>query len=271
MIPFPEFGTVKYPLRPSALQKIVECESSVALDPAFWETVEDPEETGGEAAQTGNLVHSGAAEYHRRQGASEKERTEAGLSALEAAREQFPLGDAKRATKIFQWYASDKANLEANVVKVEEKVLFQLPCAPFDPTGQPIYIKGTLDQIREDEDGRWTLWDIKTGKNYYGEKALKHYELQQCAYLIAAEQTYQKEVHPGGLICTNGYEEKKHVFFHSWYERDAVESLLWPIAVHVAVVRMGRPLITSGDHCRWCVHKKPQNCRMFGKMEGLPL
>jgi hypothetical protein len=87
-------ATKEYPLRASALPKINDCPASVFLSEAYW--VPGDDEVGGEAAQTGNLVHDGAEAFHNVRGSVEV-RTEAGLAALEAARERFPGGDPKRA------------------------------------------------------------------------------------------------------------------------------------------------------------------------------
>lgn len=240
---------------------------TLMLSEGYWHPTEE-EDAGGssEATDTGNLVHSAADTFHKLQAESAQRRLEVGLDILQAAREKFPKGNVKRATAIFTAYAQDKDNIEANVVKTESKVTFCLPCAPFDPTGLPVYIKGTLDQVREDKDGKWTLWDIKTGKSYYGQKALDHYILQQCAYVIGAEQTYNHPIEPGGLICTAGYEENKQVLFHSFYDRGECEGILWPIVVQVAVARMGKIALVPGDVCKWCPQKKFDKCRLTAKM-----
>lgn len=262
-------ATDKYPLRASALPKINECPASVFLSEEFWHIDEDDTETGGEAAQTGNLVHSAAHAFHTEAlGLPPDNRTEAGLAALEAAREKFPAGDPKRARKIFQAYAADKANQEAEVVASEQKIICRLPPAPFDPTGQPVVIRGTLDQVRI-VNGVPTVHDIKTGKKFYGLVALDHYMTQQAAYTLGARQTWGDKwgapVEPGTLICTDGYfRPNGRVFwYHSWgVER--IPLILQNVVTQVAAARMKfLGFASSTDACQWCEHKKFANCSAF--------
>lgn len=268
-------ATEEYPLRASALPRINECPASVFLQQAFWiET--DENEPGGESAQTGNLMHAGAADYHRLKmldpTASEEARKEVGLKALEAARAKFPGGDVRRAKKHYEAYVADPKNQEAQVIRCEEKVRCKLPPAPFDPTGQPVVIRGTLDQLRL-VDGVLQVFDIKTGKMYYGFKALDHYMTQQAAYVEAAKQTWGElykgtPIEPGALICTEGYvstSASQVYWWHKW-SYDDIPLILQNVVNQVAAARMQRLGFTpSSDACRWCEHKNFSNCTGFFK------
>lgn len=266
-------ATDQYPLRASALPKINDCPASVFLQQAFWIETDD-DAPGGEAAQTGNLMHSGAADYHRMKmndpNVTEDARREAGLRALEAARDRFPAGDVKRAKKHLEAYIADPKNSEAKVVRCEERLKCRLPPAPFDPTFQPVVIRGTVDQLRL-VDGELQVYDIKTGKGFYGYKALDHYMTQQAAYVVAAKQTWGDQypgvpVEPGGLICTEGYVSStaSQVFwFHKW-SYDDIPLILQNVVNQVAMARMQRLGFTpSTDACRWCEHKNFSNCTGF--------
>lgn len=268
-----EIATERYPLRASALPKINECSASVFLSMQFWKLDTDDDGLGGEAAQTGNLMHEGAAAFHRLDKGTPEERLEAGLAALRASREKFPGGDAKRAEKIFQAYAADEENQEAKVLKVEEKVNCVLPPAPFDLTGKPVVIRGTLDQVRLVNGNIPQVFDIKTGKKYYGMVALDHYMTQQAAYTVAAQQTWGQEflaagygqVEPGALICTDGYfrPNGRVSWFHQW-SYDDIPLILQNVVNQVAAARMKRlGFAPSTDACRWCEHKKFSNCKAF--------
>jgi hypothetical protein len=263
-----EIATDKYPLRASALPKINECPASVFLSTSFW-IESDDDEPGGQAAQTGNLVHAAAAVYHREPG-SLHQRTEAGLAALEAARAQFPGGEVKRAKKIWEAYAADPANAEAQVVRGEQRVKIRIPCAPFDPTGKEVVIRGTLDQLRLDKDGVLRVYDIKTGTFYYGRKALDHYLTQQAAYVLGAQQTWGQEfpgkvIEPGALICTDGYfRDSKQVFWHHPWGLESIPNILQSVVTQVAAARAGRlGFQPSTDACRWCEHKNFPACEGF--------
>lgn len=265
-----KIATDTHPLRASALPKLLECPGSVLLNSRFW--VEGADDEGsGEAADTGNLVHSAAAAYHLSQGQPEAERESLGDVALDRDREKFRHGDPERASKIFRRYVQDKANQAADCVKVEQRIVCRIPPVPWDVTGQPIYVRGTLDQLRRLKSGDLSVYDIKTGKNYYGKKALDHYLTQQAAYTLGAIQTWKAEfpgvrIRPGALICTDGYFRPKGKAFwaHKWTEDDCL-ALLEPVAVQIAAARMGVICKQSGDHCHWCEHKEPAGCLHFTK------
>lgn len=267
-----EIATKKFPLRASALPKLNDCPASVFMSAEFWQLNFDDDEGGGAAAQTGNLVHSGAAVYHTMTDADIAARLEAGMAALEAAREKFPLGEVGRAKKIFKAYAEDKENAEAEVVKVEQKVWAELPPAPFDPTGQPVVIRGTLDQIRI-VGGVPKVFDIKTGRRYYGQVALDHYMTQQAAYTLAAQQTWGKEfqeagypeIEPGALLCTDGYfrPQGRLTWHHKWDTSD-IPLILQNVVTQVAAARMQMVNFTPRlDNCNWCEFKRFSTCKAF--------
>lgn len=263
-----KIATREYPLRASALPKIDQCPASVFLSQALWLPGDD-DDPGGEAAQTGNLVHSAAKTFHDLSMLPPEERREAGLKALEAAREKFPGGDPKKAKKHFLAYASDPQNSEAKVVKVEQKVWAEIPPSPLDPTGEPVVIRGTLDQLRI-RDGIAVVDDIKTGSHYYGLKALDHYRTQQAAYVLAARQTFGKEfgdIEPGALICTDGYfrPEGRVFWYHKW-SADLIPMILQNVVNQVAAARaklLG--FSPSIETCRWCEHKNFENCSTFAR------
>lgn len=211
----------------------------------------DDEDGSGEAAQTGSLVHHAAESFHR--GGD-------GLDAIETFLPQYPKANAVRARKIFTAYSQDSKNKDAKIVALETKIEYRIPPAPFDPTGEPVFVRGTLDQIRMDADGTKTLWDIKTGATYYGTKALHHYAAQQALYTLAAGE----DVEPGGLICTDGYfRPGGKVFFPYKVTKDDFRQLLAKVAALVAFARRGQVIRTPGDVCEWCPHKTFENCSSY--------
>src|ERR1043166_193441 len=269
-----EIGTDAFPLRPSALPKLLECPASVFMASEFWNKADkDDEDGGGEAADTGSLMHAGAAEYHRQKmqdsSVSQESRVEAGKEAMLASRDKFPDANEKRATEIYNAYVKDKTNQVATLVRVEEKVRIEIPPVDFDPTGKPIVIRGMLDQIRQMPDGALRVMDIKTGRKFYGELALHHYMTQQAAYTLGAIQTwpeYKSAMIVGGLICTDGYFRKggKQYWWNSW-SIDDIPDLLYGVAVQVAVARGGRMIFQPGEACRWCEYGSLSHCRAIYK------
>lgn len=226
------------------------------------ERLDDDE--GGSAAQTGSLVHEGAAAFHRAAASMGLDaRTEEGRAAIEAARQKFPEGSHEKAQAIFAAYARDPANAEADVIWVEQQVKLELPPAPIDPTGLPVVIVGTLDQIRRDSrTGKLSLWDIKTGSAHDGWSSLLHYEVQQATYLLAGRATLAPDLEPGGLIWTPGYE-KKHAtrLFPYQHTVEDAELLVAAVVWTVALIRAGQPIFRPGlDTCRWCRFKSPKDC-----------
>lgn len=225
------------------------------------ERLDDDE--GGSAAQTGSLVHEAAAAFHRAASAmGVNARTEEGLAAIEAARQKFPDGNAEKARTIFAAYAADPQNAQAEVIWVEQQVRLELPPAPIDPTGLPVVVAGTLDQIRRDRDGTLRLWDIKTGSAHDGFASLLHYEVQQATYLLAGRATLAPDLQPGGLIYTPGYE-KKHArrFFDYEHSVEDAELLVAAVTWTVALIRSGQAIFRPGiDTCRWCRFKSPKEC-----------
>lgn len=254
-----DFGSRKHPLRPSSLVRVGACPMSAVL----YDDMTNDE--GGAAAQTGNLVHEAAAAFHRSASSMDlKARTAEGLAALEAARQEFPDGNVAKAVEIYGAYSADKENIDADCPWVERRVVLELEAAAFDPTGEPVVIQGTLDQIRRYPDGSLELWDIKTGSRKTGKESLLSYSVQQACYLLAARQTLSPDITLGGLIYTPGYEKKLGKrFFRYQMTPEQCNILVSSVVYTVALVRMGVPLFRPGsDTCEWCkaAVKSPEHC-----------
>ena len=246
-----EIATETRILRASKLPELLECPASVIL-----QALGDPDTSGPEAA-TGSLVHSGVAEFHR-----SGENKEAGLAALYAAREKFPLGDPTAAEKHYVAYCNDPANRGVEIVKNEEPLVCRIKAPDWDTTGQgDIVIRGTLDQIRRYPGKQDAVCDIKTGKTFYGEFAIRHYAPQQAAYTVGAWQTWGLDVRPGPLICTDGYF-RRNGQVHWWqpWDRSHCEVILEYVAVVIAAARMGFVGVSPGTRCGLCKFKGPENC-----------
>lgn len=209
---------------------------------------------GGPAAQTGNLIHSAAAAFHRAAASMGVEaRTAEGAAALEAARQQFPDGNVEVARKTFEAYAADEENIRADCAWIEQEVRLDLAAAPGDPTGEPIVILGHLDQVRRDKTGRLRLWDIKH-TSASGKELLDNYAVQQACYVLAARQTLAVTIEPGGLIHTPSYE-KKYAKKFLRYTNTVAECmiLVTALAYTVSVIRSGVAVFRPGaDTCKWC-------------------
>lgn len=250
-----DFGSEARPLRPSKCGKLVACPMSVFLD--------DGEDGGGPAAQTGNLVHSAVAAFHTHKD------VEAGLAALEAARQQFPKGNPDAARKNFRAYAADKTNDHKFVTHVEHQVRLDLAPAPDDPTGKPIVVIGTLDQVRldfTDDRGNYypghSVWDVKNGTRLDASESLDEHLIQQAVYVLGARQTLGFDVKPGGLILTPAYDKPRGRRFIPW-KLSVRQCMLFcaPIVNAVALIRSGVATFKSSpDSCRYCQVRPFTNC-----------
>lgn len=212
------------------------------------------------AADTGSLMHAGAAAYHKTVG-DEDFRKQVGEESLIASLDKFPEGNVEKALDIFRSYAADPKNSGANVVFVEEPVRLVLPCAPNDPTGQDVVFQGTLDQVREFQ-GTLQVWDIKTGAGKDANQSLSEYLLQQAVYTLAARQTLSPNIQTGGLIYTPGYEKPRgRRFLPLGLNVEQCTSLLTPLVHIVSLIRQGVPLFTpSAGACMYCPVRPYTNC-----------
>lgn len=252
---FRQFGSVAMPLRPSSLHRLVACPMSAFL------TWSPPGENslGGKSAQTGNLVHAAVKIYHQTAGD-----VRAGAEALAAARAEFPDGDVKEAEKIFAAYVADPKNQAAQVVWAEQPVRVEIEAAPGDPTGEPIIVEGTLDQVRRDADGfpGLSVWDVKTGDYLSSTEIVDEHRVQQACYVLAARETLDPSIVPGGIIYTPAYAKARgRVFLPLKMTVETCRMLLLNVAHSVSLIRRGVPLYRpSADACRWCPVRPYEQC-----------
>ncbi len=249
---FLKFASPEFPLRPSALTHLVRCAGSVALP---WEEIAQVNTLGGAAAQTGNLVHEAAAAFHKT-----ANDVEAGNAALQLARDRFPGGDVSKAQGMFDAYAADQENLIV-VPFVEFPVSMSLEPLADDPSGYPVVITGTCDQIRRGADDKLYIWDIKTGSRLDIKDTLDYYAYQISAYAVAATQTIGETVHPGGVIYTEGYAKPRapRRRFCPWKYDTALHHMKW-IQRIVTEIRKGNVPVTPGESCKYCVYKSVETC-----------
>jgi RecB family exonuclease len=215
---------------------------------------------GGRAAQTGNLIHSAAHAFHTAGPGADP--VAAGLAALAVARVQFPEGDEDAAEKTFRRYSSDPENQRAVVPWCEKKVRLTLPASPCDPTGLPIVIQGTLDQVRRGDDGVLRVWDIKTGGRLSADECVEEHIIQQAAYVLAARETLDPSIEAGGLIYTPAYAKNRgRVFLPLPLTISGATILMSAIPALVSAVRRGvLAFIPSVDGCRWCEFRRYPAC-----------
>lgn len=245
-----EFGTDKYPLRCSSLYVLMGCPLSAVLQ------AEGEERESGEAADTGNLVHLAASLFHGKANGDAR----LAMELMLGMKDRYPLGNVDDAALHFLHYSKDERNRKAKVVLNEEKIRFQIPAAENDPTQAPITVMGTLDQVRELDDGRLVLVDIKTGKAIWGKQMVTHYALQLAAYMVGATQLLKRDVEQAVIIRTADYIGSGPVFWWPAWGLPHARAMLYGLRQTVAQIRSGNVWIAPGAPCRFCPAGHPGDC-----------
>lgn len=241
------FADAKRPLRISSLPMLVTCPlRAVLLEEGLLV------DESGAAADTGSLLHAYASTWH----ANGKKGDAAERSVDATAAVKFPKADAAKAKSWFAAYQADPRNRDAVILAIEQPVSLVLPCAAHDPTGEPVHLSGTLDQIREDDDGP-RVWDLKTGRSA-GVAMFDTYAFQLAGYTLAAAAWLGVDtMRPPGLIRLQGYDAKgtdpsaspHGIFYRSFLTWKRCKMLLDEVVNIVADIRAGRVDIRPGFHC----------------------
>lgn len=261
-------GDKSDPFRCSKLAALVKCSMRVYL----LSIVEAADNAAREAAETGSLTHAGVAAFHTTHG-DLKIREKAAWDAIAAARSKFPQADVNEVRLNITPYMADPRNITAKLLAVEFPLDFTLPPHSLDPTKKPIYVQGTLDQLRF-VNGQAELWDLKTGRKT-GWEYIHDHAIQLCAYCygvrdVAAQIAAGKResfpdwekwqtCQPGKLILTMGYRRRgidspspDGVYWPIPVKWQGVADILENVRLHVALYRMGEIQYGPGPHCTYC-------------------
>lgn len=248
------------PLHCSGLMALVRCPWRAVMHYLY-----DPEDEGGVAGDTGSAMHKAAAAMHRGKDAA------ASLEVMQGMVHEYPRADLQDAAAMFLSYTADDRNRTAESLLVEEKIAFQIAAAEDDPTGAPIQVVGTLDQVRL-TDGVPHLWDIKTSKKDPLLLLRKH-QMQLAAYCVGATIRLGRTVQPGGVLCPRRYKSSSPstspVFYHAAWTFDDIEQILLPVRRIVAEIRRGVVWHTPNEDCDWCIGRSPDLC--LPKLKALKL
>lgn len=246
------FGTEAFPLHPSGLRGLIICPWKVTL--MF---LEEPEDVGGQAGDTGSAMHKAIAAFHGGKGVAES------LAAMNEGVAKYPQADLFDAAAMFLAYTGDSRQVNATVVLCEEPISFSIAAAEDDPTGAPIQIVGTLDQVRRDEYGRLKLWDAKSSKKE-GNLLRRMYQFQIAAYAIGATIRLGESVDPGGIILTRKYKapySEAPVMWPYYFTLADTAHILEPVRRRVAEIRRGILYHVPNDDCNWCHQRTEDVCR----------
>lgn len=222
------------------------------------ELADDMNDEGGAPAQTGSAVHAGVAEFHRMYGDSLFNRKKGAWDAIAKAMPKFPLADETEVRLFITPYMDDPRNIDADCILIEQQVEFTLEPHPTDPTGEKIYVEGTLDQVRR-ERNLAKVWDLKTGRKT-GWELIHDHAIQLAAYTVGANQLgLKEEIHPGGIIRAAGYRTRDKsrvapdgVFWDCGYTLLDIPLILETVTLQVAFIRSGHAVFGTGPHCTYC-------------------
>lgn len=246
------FGTIDFPLHPSALRTLIDCPwRMVSL---FLNTFDSE---GGPAADTGSAVHAAAHAFH------DGKEVAASLAIMQAKLSEYPKADLLDAADLFLKYSGDTRNKEAKVICSEVKIGFQIEAAKEDPTGEPLIFEGRLDQVRE-VGSQLKVYDLKSSKK--DQVTLLHeHVFQMAAYCVGASMLLKKRVDPGALILVRRYKNSDYsnapVFWHYPWTFEDCAQILDVVRHRVAEIRRG--IIYHNpreEQCHWCHERTPDLC-----------
>lgn len=257
-----QFASVDAPLRASSLPSLLACPMrAVLLDAKLLG------DEVGEAAETGSAMHAIAHEYHT----TTKSVEQAIGDVTSRDGQKFPRADWPKAAKWSAAYCSDPRNRRDVALHSELFVSGAFDPAPHDVTRQLVYVRGTLDQIRRDQHGRYYVLDLKTGATQ-GMAMLDCYAAQLAAYTLmmqAALGLDDDEVAPPAVARIRGYEGKgvdptlspPGVFYPSEFSVAVCRQLIEEVTNVVADVRNGRVDFVPGFQCSTiCPARGSANC-----------
>lgn len=246
-----EFASEQHPLHCSQLSKVLGCPLSQVL------AMMSNDDESGPAADTGSAVHLAAHTWH----AQAAQDLRVAIGVMRAQQALYPLADLDKAEEFFRHYANDRRNVEAKVIQSETQVSFTISPCKTDPTQTPIYIVGTLDQVRE-INGQLALLDIKTGRMYEGADMLSHHAMQLAAYQIGATKLLGRPVRRAFILRVQDYVKKVPgpVLWEAPWNLSDCESILDGLRHVVASIRSGRIYAAPGGECRWCPQMSVANC-----------
>lgn len=265
-------GDSQNPVRCSRLASIAKCSGRIWM----LEYLDSDDSEGGEAAQTGSLVHAGVAAFHKEGGRLDA-RQKAAWQAIADNRAKFPLSDETEVRLFLTPYINDPRNINAEFARfpkghkyegqlaIEQQVDFTLTPHELDPTQSLIHVQGTYDQVRVNAFGVPQVHDLKCGKPS-AFQMIHDYAVQIAAYTHGAKSVWPN-VQPGKIIRAYGYRARgvvgnspEGVFISMPFTDKDIDILLDNIRLHIALLRMGDIQLNPGPHCCYCEHGGLSNC-----------
>lgn len=223
-------GTPDRPIRASSIPMLMKCPKRISLDL----------KSDSKAADTGSAVHRAIDAWHLTYDEEEA------LRIMKSEAHRFPLADLHDAELSFRPYAKDPRNCKGSVQETEKQVEVAIQGWEDD---DPIHVRGTLDQIREDG-----VWDVKHSDKS-GFELIHSYAYQLAAYAYAAGRPV------GGIIAPKGYRRRtvkegdlspNGVFWPTCWTDAHVGHLIDNFRRMVWRIRRGEVPALPGEHCGSC-------------------
>jgi len=251
-------GDEQHPIRASSLPALFKCPR------LFIEKVMvEGDQLGDEKAQTGNLVHAGIKAFHDYKGKGDALTHAKALMQLAA--KVYTAGDYAEAERMLEAYARrELSERRGKVILCEEKITLTLAASPLDPTGNNIYITGTVDLVRLLGKDVLYIIDHKTGMTY-GENMVKGYMAQLAAYGLAIMQRYPDKKYKTFITRIQDLKRSNLPF---WWPMPGLETpegcmkVLEVVVDRIAILRAGRIHHTSSKECEtYCPLVMYPNCQ----------
>jgi len=193
---------------------------------------------GASAADTGSAMHYAVNRFHAHADVVQA------IQEMKEHRETFPMADFPEAEKLTKLYAEDPRNATACVIHAE---------ALLKGAYKGVWFQGTVDQIREETDGSWRVYDLKTSR-IGGATIRDQHTYQLCSYAWLASKQFKREVLPGAVILARDYERRSGVVFYTYdLAKPDVQYAMDAVVRRVGDVRKGRVDPVPGDLCKWCI------------------
>lgn len=223
------------------------------------------------ARDTGTAVGVAVELYHRGHRWAAIERLTRAASRGGTERRPFAGADLDEALRAARRYASDPRNPVEIVEResLERRVELRLEPHHTDPTGEPVYLRGHLDQLRHAGGGVLELWDVKHSHRVDPRDLPMSYAAQLALYVLAANATLGRPVRLGGIISTREYLRRgretdpsaARAFLPLPWRLEDCEALASLVVERVADIRAGRPRLSPGPHCGFCPSGGFPRCR----------
>ncbi len=250
---FKDFGRKDRPIRMSAVPMLLTCPGFAVL-----RSLED--DHAGQAAVNGTSIGRACELWHNGKLVED---------ALQESLGENPLMEMDFVSGILNEYAIDPRNGPMGSLRVLSEFQEQEVNVRLKGKSGYFYLKGHVDQVRQDEDGNLWIWDLKAGRMYGGNQMIDCYAPQQILYALGMSELLGVDVGYGGIVRLRGYigrnnlkmpVDERPVFFAANWTRDRCQMFADRITLTLDDIRRGRIQAAPGSQCSFCPAGGVINC-----------